>query len=67
VKHLERDGAIVLEIVGKIDRGHAAAPEFAFEAVAVGQGGPKVIDGGVGQSGSPARYSTRLALRFETD
>jgi hypothetical protein len=29
----------VLEVVGEIDRGHAARPEFTVEAVTVLQGG----------------------------
>ena len=35
---LERDRAVVPEVVGEVDRGHAAASELALEAVAVGQG-----------------------------
>ncbi len=34
VQHLERDQPLVLDVVGEIDRGHAAAAELAFEAVA---------------------------------
>ena len=37
--HLDRDIAIVLEIVREVHGGHAAGAEFAVEAVAVGQGG----------------------------
>ena len=36
---LQRDLALVLEIVGQIDRGHAARAQLALEAVAVGEGG----------------------------
>ena len=39
MQHLERDGAVVSEVPGEVDRGHAAAPKLALEAVAVGQGG----------------------------
>ena len=35
VEHLERDRAVVLEVVREIDRGHAAAAELALEHVAV--------------------------------
>ena len=38
VQHLERDLAVVLEVVREVDRGHAAAAELALERVAVGQG-----------------------------
>ena len=38
VEHLERDRPVVAEVVGEVDRGHAAAPELALDAVAVGQG-----------------------------
>ena len=31
VHHLERDGAIVLQVVGEVDRGHAAATELALD------------------------------------
>ena len=34
---LERDRAVVLQVVGEPDRGHAAAAELAVERVAVGQ------------------------------
>ena len=34
---LERDRAVVLEVLGEVDRGHAAAPELALEGVAVGE------------------------------
>ena len=35
VEHLDRDIAIVLEVVGEIHGRHAALPKFALEAVAV--------------------------------
>ena len=35
VQHLERDGAVVPEVAGEVDGGHAAATELALEAVAV--------------------------------
>ena len=41
VQHLERDRAVVLEVLGQVDRGHAAAPELAVERVAVGQALPQ--------------------------
>ncbi len=34
---LDGDGAIVLEVVGQVDRGHAPLAELALDAVAVGQ------------------------------
>ena len=37
VEHLERDRAVVLEVVGEIDGGHAAAAELALERVTVRQ------------------------------
>ena len=36
---LDGDLAVVLEVVGEVDGGHAARAELAFEAVAVGEGG----------------------------
>ena len=39
LEHLDRDLAIVLEVVGEIDRGHAALAELPLDAVAVGKCG----------------------------
>jgi len=36
-QHLERDRAVVLEISGEVDRGHAAAAKLALDRVAVGE------------------------------
>ena len=36
MEHLERDGAVVPEVVGEVDRGHAPAPELTLEHVPVG-------------------------------
>jgi hypothetical protein len=49
VQHLERDRAVVPEIVGEKHRGHAPAAELALDAVVVGQGGLKSVDSGIGQ------------------
>jgi len=35
---LEGHAALVLQVLGEIDRGHAAAPQLAAERVAVGEG-----------------------------
>ena len=35
MEHLERDGAVVAEVAGEVDRGHAPAAELALERVAV--------------------------------
>ena len=40
-QHLDRDLAVVLEVLGEIDGGHAALAELALDAVAVGEGGAK--------------------------
>ena len=32
MQHLERNGALVLNVAGQIHRGHAAAPDLAFDA-----------------------------------
>ena len=39
VQHLDRDLAVVLEVVREVDGGHAAGADLALEAVLVGQGG----------------------------
>ena len=38
-EHLERDPAVVAEVLGEVDGGHAAGADLAVEAVAVRQGG----------------------------
>ena len=40
---LERDRAVVPEVLGQVDHGHAAAPELALEGVAVGEGVAQAI------------------------
>jgi hypothetical protein len=37
-QHLQCDLAVVLQIFGEIDGGHAAFAEAAFDAVAIGEG-----------------------------
>ena len=37
MEHLERDRAVVPEILGQEHRGHATAPKLALEPVAIGQ------------------------------
>ncbi len=39
MEQLERYRAVVLEIVGEIDRGHPAAAQLPVEAIVVGEGG----------------------------
>ena len=43
LEDLDRDLAIVLEVFGQIHGGHAALPERALDAVAVGQGGDQAV------------------------
>ena len=45
VEDLDGDLAVVLEVVGEVDGGHAALAELALEAVAVGEGGGEAGDG----------------------
>ena len=40
-QHLQRDGAVVLEVAGEVDGGHPAATELALERIAVRERGPK--------------------------
>jgi hypothetical protein len=37
-QHLDRHLAIVSQVVGEIDRGHATLPQFTFNFVAIGEG-----------------------------
>ena len=36
LEHLQRDLALVLEVFGEIDGGHAPGAEFALDAIAIG-------------------------------
>ena len=38
-QHLEGHIAVVLEVVGEVDRGHPALAQLAVKAVAIGEGG----------------------------
>jgi hypothetical protein len=42
MQDLERYRAVVPEITGQIDRGHAAAAQLALDDVAIGEGGLQV-------------------------
>ena len=42
---LHRHLAVVLHVLGQIDRGHPALAEFAFDSIAVGEGGVEAILG----------------------
>ncbi len=37
-QHLERDLAVVLHVVGQVDRGHAPGPQLPLDHVAIAQG-----------------------------
>jgi hypothetical protein len=37
MEDLDRNGTTVLQIAGKVDRGHTPAPDFAFQLIAVAQ------------------------------
>ena len=43
-EHLHRDLAAVLQVVGEIDRCHAAAPELLLDGVAAGEGGVEALE-----------------------
>jgi hypothetical protein len=43
-KDLEGDRAVVLEVLGEIDRGHAAAAQLALERVAIGEGRGQAVE-----------------------
>ena len=44
-QHLDGHLALVLEVLGQVHRGHAAGPELALDAVAVGKGRGEAFDG----------------------
>jgi len=41
---LHRDLAVVLEVLGEVDGGHAAGPELVLDGVAVGEGGFETVE-----------------------
>ena len=43
MQHLDRDVAIVLEVVREVDGRHAAGAELALDAVAVGKRGGELV------------------------
>ena len=45
LQDLEGDLAVVLEVLGEVDRRHAALAELALDAVAIGEGGREAIGG----------------------
>jgi hypothetical protein len=51
-EHLDRDLAVVLQVVGEVHRGHATRAQLAVEAVAVGEGG--------GERGGYVAHARRL-------
>ena len=42
-QHLHRYLAMVLQVLGKVDGGHAAGSEFILDGVAVGEGGLETV------------------------
>ena len=56
-ENLEGDQAVVLEIPGEVDRGHATAAELALEQVAVTEG---VRKGGAGRGQDDTRGRGRV-------
>jgi hypothetical protein len=43
MQHLERDRAIMAQVLGEIDRGHASAPELTLDGVAARKGGLELL------------------------
>ena len=43
-KHLERDLAVVPEVLGHVDRGHSASADFPVKTVSVGQRGLQPVE-----------------------
>ncbi len=42
-QHLERDLAVVLQVLGEVDSGHAAVAKLPLDGVAVGEGGAQAL------------------------
>jgi hypothetical protein len=45
VQNLDRDFALMLEVVREIDGGHPAGADLALDTVAVGERGPELLNG----------------------
>ena len=60
LKDLEGDGAVVLQVMGQIDRGHAAAAQLPPDRVTAGQGRMQA-PGKVGHFRSPQAEAARAA------
>ena len=64
LEHLDRHLAVMLEVLGEVDRGHAAGAELPLDGVAVGEEGLEAFDGHRPASeprdadGAPARRAT---------
>jgi hypothetical protein len=58
---LEGDGAVVLEVGGKVDGGHATLADLALDAVPVGEGGREPFE--VGQAVCAEEFRTASAGR----
>ena len=43
LEHLDRDLSVVPQVLGEVDRRHAARAELALDAVAVGEGGREAL------------------------
>ena len=56
LEHLERDLAVVLEVLRQKHRGHAALTEFALDAIAVGERG--------GEAGKRVSHAMHSSARF---
>jgi hypothetical protein len=65
---LDGDAAVVLQVVGEVDGGHAAGAELALEAVAVGQGVGQAAEriGHGGRHGGTSEIAPRSALAWSS-
>ena len=62
LEDLERDLAVVLEVLGEVDGGHAALAQLALDAVAVGEGGGEASRASAQSSATcPASFARQLA------
>ncbi len=68
MENLDRDLALVLDIVGQVDRRHAAAAELTLDRVAVGQCGRQAVQHVVAHKGAsrvrtgPSRQTLSVGL-----
>ncbi len=59
-QHLDSHFAVEFQVLGKVDRRHPTATEFALDSVAVGEGGFEAVEGVWHGAATPAGSTTKM-------